>query len=89
MEYPDRIPEADVLVVDLLASLVELDLNFVLALLGKNPRVEYRISNKVEVHLVHLKPLLYLNIQKSSRIEGHIRINILLVIEASLKTENA
>lgn len=61
MEDPDSVAIANVLILYLLAGLVQLESNFILALLGEHPRIKNRVGDKIETHLMHLQPLLVLD----------------------------
>lgn len=89
MEDPDWIPETNIFVLDFLSCLIELKLDFVLALLWEYPGIEDRVVDKIEIHLMHLEALLDLHVQERSRVKGHICVDILLVVKAGLQTENA
>lgn len=88
MKNPYGIPKPNILVLYFLASFIELQLDLVLALLRENPGVENGIRDKVQVHFPNLQALLEFDIQAPCRVEGYVRVDVLLVIEASLEVEH-
>lgn len=89
MEDPDGIAIADVLVLEFLGSLEEPDGDLLFLLFGGGPGVEDGLLLEIEVVVLDLQPLINLDIEEGSRVEGDVHVDILLVVEAAFQIEDA
>lgn len=89
VEYPDSIAVTDVLVLEFLSCLEESDGDLLFLLFRGGPGIEDRLLLEVEVVVLDLKSLIDLDIEKGSRVEGDVDVDVLLIIEATFQIEDA
>ena len=84
MKNPHRIAITNLLILNLLRSLIQPHSNRNLLLLLNLPALKHRILLIIQKQIPYLQPLIYLHIQESCRIERNISVDILLVVVAGV-----
>ena len=87
MEDPNCIAIRKIFVLEFLCALVESDGDLLLLFLTSDPGIKNGLLLEVEVIVLDFQSNIYFEIDESCRIERDVSIDVLLVVEATLKIE--